>query len=84
MSSSSPPLVVGRNIRPRARDSSLEFWWGYPSSDGGAVISSYTLSCAYPSVSQSVGASTFYTQISSLTNGTNYAFQITAEDDTSA
>jgi len=84
MSISSPPLVVGRNIRPKARDTTLEFWWGYPSSDGGAVISSYTLSCADPSVSQSVGASTFYTMVSSLTNGTEYAFQIVADDDTSA
>jgi hypothetical protein len=82
MSSSSPPLVVGRNIRPKARDTTLEFWWGYPVSDGGATISSYTLSCADPSISQSVGASTFYNKVSSLTNGTNYTFQIVADDST--
>ena len=84
MSSSSPPVVQGRNIRPRARDSSIEFWWEYPASDGGATISSYTLSCADPSISQSVGPSTFYNKISSLTNGTQYAFQIVADDNTSA
>jgi hypothetical protein len=84
MSSSSPPVVTGRNIRPKARDTTLEFWWGYPDSDGGAVISSYTLSCADPSVSQSVGPSSFYTKIDSLTNGTEYTFQIVADDDTNA
>jgi len=83
-SASSPPLVQGRNIRPKARDTTLEFWWDYPASDGGATISSYTLSCADPSISQSVGPSTFYNKISSLTNGTEYTFQIVANDDTSA
>jgi len=84
MSSSSPPVVTGRNIRPKARDSTLEFWWGYPSSDGGATISSYTLSCASPSVSQSVGPSSFYTSINGLNNGTKYTFEIVANDSTNA
>jgi len=37
MSSSSPPVLMGRNIRPKARDSTLEFWWGYPASDGAIL-----------------------------------------------
>jgi len=78
MASPSPPILTNQTIRPKANDSSLEFWWGYPSSIGGSAVTNYTLSCTDPPYSQTVGPSTFYTRVNSLTNGSEYSFQISA------
>jgi len=78
MATPSPPILTNQTIRPKATDSALEFWWGYPSSIGGSAVTNYTLSCTDPPYMQTVGPSTFYTRVENLTNGSEYSFQISA------
>jgi hypothetical protein len=76
MSAPTIPTIVRR---PDPQDTKIDLFWYPPSSDGdGSGISSYTLFCSNPSLSQSYGPSDRIASFDSLTNGTSYAFQIYA------
>jgi hypothetical protein len=75
MSTPSVPLIV---VRPRATNQSLEFYWAPPSSDGGSAITGYVLADAGHSLSYNLGASTYYHQVTGLTNGETYSFTLAA------
>jgi hypothetical protein len=77
MSAPSAPLI---EIRPRASDGTLSFWWQPPVSDGGDEITGYLLQCLSPDISGTYDATTRTAIITGLTNGTPYAFTLAAEN----
>ncbi len=64
--------------RPLVESTAITFWWNAPSNDGGSAITSYTLTCASPSITQTVSASSRSAYITGLSAGTSYAFTIKA------
>lgn len=64
--------------RPLVESTGITFWWNPPSSDGGSAVLSYTLTCASPSITQTVDASSRSAYITGLSAGTSYAFTIKA------
>ena len=77
-----PPNLANGAARPDAKDTTLEFWWDEPPIQIPPVeVSSYTLSCSSIPFSQTVNSSTFYLKVSSLTNSTDYTFQILATNE---
>jgi len=68
-------------IRPHCTNESLQFYWTTPVSDGGSPITGYVLHEISPGTSSSVvGPSIFTTRVTSLTNGTEYAYEIAASN----
>jgi hypothetical protein len=85
---SQPPYLNNGNIRPDAKDETLEFYWDYPLHVGlglpppvdSFILSTYSTYGGTSPISYTLNPSTFYLKISSLTNDTQYAFQITASN----
>ena len=85
---SGPPYLDSGNIRPDAKDETLEFYWGYPTNVifgppppvDSFILSTYSTYGGTSPISYTLNPSTFYLKISSLTNDTQYAFQITASN----
>ena len=86
---SQPPYLNNGNIRPDAKDETLEFYWEYPLpiSIGlpppvdSFMISTYSTFGGTAPISYTLDPSTFYLKISSLTNNTQYAFLMTASNE---
>ncbi len=74
-SAPSIPLIYPR---PLVEATAITVWWNAPSSDGGSAITSYTLECSSPSITQTVSASSRSAYITGLSAGTSYAFTIKA------
>jgi hypothetical protein len=72
MSAPSIPLI---NPLLRVGATTLEFWWDPPAS---GPVTSYTLSCASPAITETYGPSTQYAIITGLTTGQQYVFTLTA------
>lgn len=68
--------TIRRN--PVASANKLEFYWQAPQNNGNSPINSYTLLCSSISYSTILGPQNFYAVVSSLTNQTNYTFQLAA------
>lgn len=68
--------TIRRN--PLASANKLEFYWQAPTVNGGSPVSSYTLLCSSISYSTILGPQNFYAVVSSLTNQTDYTFQLAA------
>ena len=78
MSAPSAPLI---EIRPRASNGAISFWWQPPLSYGGYEITGYLLQCLSPDISGTYDAATHRATITGLTNGTRYAFTLAAKND---
>lgn len=63
---------------PQAAINSLSFFWQEPTTTGTSPITNYVLLNQNTSVSTIIGPSTYSIQISSLTNTTDYNFQLAA------
>jgi hypothetical protein len=74
----SVPGVPRLNYRVKATLNTLEFWWQPPINDGGRIITGYNLLCSSIPYSTIINGSTFYAKVSSLTNSTDYVFQLAA------
>lgn len=72
------PGVPTIRRHPVASANKLEFYWQDPIVNGGSPVSSYTLLCSSISYSTILGAQNYYAVISSLTNQTDYTFQLAA------
>jgi hypothetical protein len=72
MAAPSIPLI---NPLLRVGPTTLEFWWDPPAS---GPVTSYTLSCASPAITETYGPTTYYALIAGLTTGQEYAFTLTA------
>ena len=69
-------------IRPYCTNGSLQFYWTAPISDGGSPIRGYILREISPGTSSTtLGETIFSTRITSLTNGTEYSYEIAAFND---
>lgn len=75
MSAPSPPNIY---IRPKCLLNSVVLYWRAPVSSGGSEVNTYTVTCDSPSYSETVSGSTYQLTIPSLSQGTDYTFQITA------
>ena len=64
--------------QPVASANKLEFYWQAPQNNGGIPVSSYTLLCSSMSYSTILGPQNYYAVVSSLTNQTDYTFQLAA------
>lgn len=69
----SAPLL---HIRPKATDSTLEFWWSPPVSDGGSPIQIYILTDG----TNTITTSETYYKYTGLTNKTPYSFSVAASN----
>jgi len=86
---SQPPYLNNGNIRPDAKDETLEFYWDYPLHVGlgfpppvdSFTISTYSTFGGTSPISYTLNPSTFYLKISSLINNTQYAFLMTASNE---
>lgn len=67
-------------IRPKVNETSLEFFWAPPLSDGGDPITSYQIYDLGNSLSNDIAAPAFTGVIGGLTTGTPYSFSITASN----
>ena len=72
------PGVPTIRRQPVATANKLEFYWQAPQNNGGSPVSSYTLLCSSISYSTILGPQNYYAVVSSLTNQTNYTFQLAA------
>ena len=76
MSAPSVPVIEARPYPSSA--TSIVFYWGPPTSDGGSPITKYTLACSAISFSQDISANQSAYEVTGLTAGTEYEFTITA------
>lgn len=72
MAPPSPPIL---NSVPKARPTTLQFWWSPPTT---GPVTGYRLQCIAASIDRTVSASEFTSQFTGLTDGTTYQFQIEA------
>jgi hypothetical protein len=74
------PSVPNITVRPVTSPNSIEFYWDIPADNGGFPISTYMLWCSSASISSVMNPSTYYTKVSSLINGRDYIFQLSASN----
>lgn len=79
MSVPNSPTFDESGIRPFCSDQSLEFYWIPPQT--GPAYTGFTLACPEASISNSYSASTTYVQLTGLTNGQDYTFYVTADNE---
>ncbi len=72
------PGVPQIQLRPWPSQTAIDFYWSPPVSDGGSLITKYTLSCAPIPYSQDISATETYFQVTGLMAQATYTFQITA------
>lgn len=77
MATPSIPII---QAHPWADLSSLTFYWGPPTNQGAGSIISYNLRCPATGYSTIVNSSTFGFTVSSLTNQTDYVYQLAAQN----
>jgi hypothetical protein len=72
------PTAPITDIWPSCSSGQIRFIWRPPTSDGGDPITKYTLACTAIAYSQDVSANVASFTVTGLTNGTDYAFTVTA------
>ena len=82
MSTPSPPVLLPEDSTnfPLATNSTIQFFWNSPTSDGGSPILAYKLYCSTPSITINTDSNVYTTTQGGLTNGTEYQFQIQASN----
>lgn len=77
-----PPTVTvpgaPTNVAATAGDASAQVTWSAPSSNGGASITSYTVTSSPGGLTASTGGSGRSATVTGLTNGTSYTFTVRA------
>ncbi len=74
MSLPSPPIL---NSVPKARPTTLQFWWDPPAT---GPVTEYRLQCIAAAIDVTVSSTTSTYQFTGLTDGTTYQFQIQARN----
>ncbi|MEA2635502.1 MAG: hypothetical protein QOH92_2269 [Chloroflexota bacterium] len=75
------PPTAPTNVTATSANASANVSWGQPASNGGLAITGYTVTPVTggnAGTPVSVGATTYSTTVSNLTNGATYTFQVTA------
>ncbi len=83
MSAPGPPILSKSNpsqIKPKARDQQITYYWSPPASDGGSPITYYVLSIANYTSFFVYAPTTSFTVIS-LTNGQDYTGSVAANNE---
>jgi fibronectin type 3 domain-containing protein len=72
------PPSAPTGVSATAGDTTASVSWSAPSSSGSSSITGYTVTASPGGATMSTGASTLNTLFTGLTNGTTYAFTVTA------